>query len=142
MKILANKILCACGCGKSLSQLDKKGRPRKYIHNHHWIGIKRAPFTHEHRANIKKARARQAGRINWQGGKSKMSHGYVRIWKPNHPTASYGYVLEHHLVMEDSLGRYLNVGEVVHHINHRRDDNRIENLKLFSSHGEHMREAH
>lgn len=35
---MANNILveCACGCGKLLSSIDKKGRPRKFIHNHHF----------------------------------------------------------------------------------------------------------
>lgn len=75
----------------------------------------------------------------WKGGRFKNSFGYIKISMPNHPFNNSGYVLEHRLVMEKFIGRYLTPKEIVHHINHNKTDNRIENLKLFKNHSEHQK---
>ncbi len=69
----------------------------------------------------------------WSGGKYKDKlNGYVLIYAPGHPFANKkGYVREHRLVMEKLMGRYLAKNEIVHHINKRKDDNRVENLELI-----------
>lgn len=69
--------------------------------------------------------------------------GYWYIHRPDHPLAGkQGYIAEHRLVMEAHIKRFLQRGEVVHHINHIKTDNRIENLELFSSPGQHTKYAH
>lgn len=69
--------------------------------------------------------------------------GYWYILKPEHPNSGkQGYIAKSRLVVEKHLGRYLEKGEVVHHINHNRQDDRIENLKLYKSAGEHSFKEH
>lgn len=76
----------------------------------------------------------------WTGGVSRSPRGYVRLYMPDHPDANpRGYVLEHRLVMEQSIGRRLRPEEVVHHINRVKDDNRRENLELFATNADHLR---
>jgi hypothetical protein len=67
----------------------------------------------------------------------KSRHGYIWIF-----TGGRGgkYIPQHRLVMEAHLGRPLRKEETVHHKNGVRDDNRIENLELWSSrHGKGQR---
>lgn len=72
--------------------------------------------------------------------------GYVMTSAPlNHPHArtrhdrNYGLMLEHRLVMESVLNRYLDPLEVVDHIDGLRLHNRPDNLRLFESNAEHLK---
>ncbi len=59
--------------------------------------------------------------------------GYIMLKLPEHPRArTMGYVFQHILVMEQMLGRPLLPHETVHHRNGVRDDNRPENLELWT----------
>ncbi|EJO5346403.1 HNH endonuclease [Clostridium botulinum] len=76
----------------------------------------------------------------WGGHKKIRSDGYISVYMPEHPHANKeGYVMEHRLVMEKVLGRYIRKNEVVHHINKKRNDNRPENLMIFSSINDHAK---
>lgn len=68
---------------------------------------------------------------HWSGGRKAHSSGYILVYAPEHPYRdTTGFVLEHRLVYEKLLGRYLSSDELIHHINGNKADNRIENLEL------------
>lgn len=77
---------------------------------------------------------------HFKGGRYKHKE-YVYVLVKGHPAGDRdGYVLEHRLVMEKILGRYLSSEEVVHHKNENRGDNRPENLELMRNQSEHMKQ--
>ena len=102
-------------------------------------GRPRPPMSEEARRKISEAKK---GHRNpaWKGGRTIRADGYILVYAPDHPHTRdrSGYVLEHRLVMEQTLGRLLLRGEIVHHINGKCDDNRPENLAVMSP-SEHIR---
>lgn len=76
----------------------------------------------------------------WNGGKIQSVQGYIKVHDREHPSTKgkrKKYVSEHVLVMEKMLGRYLRPGEVVHHCNGDKTDNRPFNLRLFKTTADH-----
>ena len=75
-----------------------------------------------------------AGDRAWIGGRHTDKRGYVSV--ATFSTRGDGtkrHEREHRVVMEKHLGRKLHNGETVHHKNGIRNDNRIENLELWST---------
>lgn len=98
---------CACRCQEEIELRTVNG------------GLRRFVTGHQNRVKTSSPR--------------KKKEGYWQVFRPNHPYCDYrGYILEHRLIMEEHLGRYLEQGEVVHHINEDPLDNRLINLKLMS----------
>jgi len=75
-----------------------------------------------------------------EAGRTRYENGYICETAPDHPVVlarvakgSRNYFIrQHRLVMEKHIGRILEPFENVHHKNGIRDDNRIENLELWS----------
>ena len=69
-------------------------------------------------------------------------NGYVYAKAPYHPFCnSRGYVREHRLVYENSIGRYLTRDEIIHHIDVNRSNNELSNLEL-TTYKEHYIKEH
>ena len=114
------KWLCSCSCGSSniVQTYDLvNGKVRS-------CGCLRKDMLKEERRNKNR---------NWKGGR-KVDKGYILVRAPSHPNAaSNGYVCEHIKVMSEILGRPLDTHECIHHKNGLRQDNREENLELWTT---------
>lgn len=112
---------CQCGCNILIKCVSEKGKFRRFKHGHH--------------TNLKKAKLHPS----YKNGKIDRD-GYIAIYMPEHPNSNKKhYIYEHHKIMSEFLGRPLEKGEVVHHIDRNRKNNNITNLILFSSNSEHMK---
>jgi len=122
-KIIPCKELkfCECGCGEQIPIHDSRGRSKRFK-NYHYARVQPVrEFTPEWRHKLSLA---HTGRRhwNWKGGRGKHSGGYMRVWTRN------GRILEHRYVWEKYYKACLLEWADVHHINHNKTDNRVENL--------------
>jgi hypothetical protein len=92
----------------------------------------RKPFTAEHKANMSAAKMGNT-HMRVPIGSTCYSKGY-RLVKVADPDV---WQLEHRVLMAQHLGRSLLPTEVVHHRNEVKDDNRLENLRLFENTAAH-----
>lgn len=122
---------------KSLTEAQRKAISEKNIG-------RVSPMKGKRRSREAIEKTAEARRIKGVGHKKKRSDGYISVYFPSHPRSNKcGYIMEHDYVMEQYIGRPLKKDEIVHHKNHIRHDNRIENLQLmtFKEHASlHMKE--
>jgi len=109
-----------------------------------WVVLKKGKPAHErcYPCGREIAAQKTSGQkhYNWKGGRTLKTDGYVIIWLPPDDfframADKKGYICEHRLIMAKHLKRCLQSWEVIHHINGKRDDNRLENLQLMSDLG-------
>lgn len=112
-------------------------------------------FARNRGLEIQKTEQTLESHPSWRGGTTLDRSGYVLIRvRADGPygyliraiarrglqgTDPTGYAPEHRMVMHDLLGRELQPGEVVDHIDGNRTNNAPDNLRLFASNAEHLR---
>lgn len=68
------------------------------------------------------------------------NNGYVEVWVGKYTTdGAGGYQKEHRLLLELQLGRRLNKGEIVHHVDGDKTNNSLSNLLLCSGDFDHRK---
>ncbi len=116
---------CECGCGDKI-----------YLKGWHYENVGIVPKCKT--GHYKHNQFKEGNKISPGNGVS-YSNGYVFIVSPNHPNKNAnGYVRRSRLVVEEHIDRYLCRGEVIHHINGVKTDDRFENLEITNN-SEHMR---
>jgi hypothetical protein len=121
--------LCECGCGQttriatrtSAARGERRGEPNRFLKGH----------------NGSVNPATGAASSAWNGGKAVVGKGYIGIYRPDHPRAVSGYVLEHVLIAERALGKALTAEHPVHPFDEVRTNNTNDNLVVCEDQAYH-----
>lgn len=138
-------------CSQKCHGLDKHKNKKGFTPNieYHCLNCGKVVKTYRSPSNIKSYIPKfcsikclgiyQKGNKNpaWSGGKH-LQNGYYVIFMPDHPYSdSKGFVYEHRLVAEQTIGRFLKPEEVVHHIDRNKINNDPNNLMVLKNQSEH-----
>ena len=144
-------------CKRILSEAHK-GKPNNRLGKHLSEKTKRKMskankgkhLSEETKRKMSEAKRRR-GNPSWKGGLTINANGYI-LFKVSEDCRfssmknKDGYIYMHRLVMAQNLGRCIESWEMIHHKGikypmdsvENRQDNRIENLELCNTNGEHL----
>jgi len=104
--------------------------------------VRGTPEHSKRMSTVTRGKLKRSRSPRWKGGRFIDPQGYVRVINPSvvgDGTRGDRYLPEHRVIAERILGRPLKPGEIVHHINGIRSDNRPENLMVLPSVSAHRR---
>jgi len=142
LKDMNLEILCLCGCGTRFLKFDKKRRPRKYVsgHNPSWNSGKDSRLTvicKHCSSEFKFYRTKSKGQFcskkcqhefDYPGCVWKGKNGYLYFQK-----SRKAKFLVHRLIADAPKG------SIVHHKDHNKLNNSLDNLELIKSQSEHLK---
>lgn len=143
-----NKVELVCDyCGAEIRRYPSQVKKHNFCSRAclgKFSSKKHNPEGYKYRSFEKKAKRFARMNSTWNqekmtwGVRNKLREARLGTGEGKNYSKIYGRH-EHRVVAEQMLGRALRKGEVVHHINRDRRDNRPENLMVFASQAEHAR---
>lgn len=135
LSILATVMIAGCSQVKVVRWLREFDIPVR-SKSESMIGKVRTLEQRRHMAEVMVGKGSGVDSFKWvdYGSKCYDADGYIRV-----KIEGRGWLLEHRYIIEQEIGRMLQLDEIGHHINGVKDDNRIKNLMLFISHSAHRR---
>jgi hypothetical protein len=120
-------------CGQSVDRIHRSDR-KAFYYPRHCRACQRQPLTEEQK-QVKRDLL-NANRVVREVGASRLHNTGSTVYRVVKVNGSKKWKYEHRIAAEQMLGRALEPGEIVHHINHDTLDNRPENLRVMTT-GEH-----